>query len=129
MIAIDTNVLLRFFQHDSDPEQSALAQALVMKHAPVFLNDIVIVEFVWTCRRLFKLERKAVHARLEAIAESTEFVVGDPALFEAALEGYGKMKSDFADWLIGASNLQHGCQATYTFDNGAVKCGGFKLVG
>ena len=128
MIAIDTNVLLRFFQHETDPEQSALAKALVKKHAPVFLNDIVIVEFVWSCRRVFKMERKDVHARLDAIAGSTEFVVGDPALFEQALQGYGRMKSDFADWVISASNRQQACDVTYTFDQGAVKCGGFKLL-
>ena len=128
MIAIDTNVLLRFFQHETDSEQSALARALVKKHAPVFLNYVVIVEFVWTCRRVFKMERKDVHARLEAIAGSTEFVVADPVLFELALQGYGRMKSDFADCLIAASNRQQGCDATYTFDQDAVKCKDFKLV-
>lgn len=128
MIAIDTNVLLRLFQYDDDPEQTALAQALIRQNAPVFLHDIVIVEFVWTCRKLFKLERKAVHALLEAIAESTEFVVGNPEQFDQALRGYGKMKSDFSDWLLGVSNLGHGCDATFTFDQGAVKCRGFKLV-
>jgi predicted nucleic-acid-binding protein len=128
MIAIDTNVLVRFFQHENDPEQSKLAQALIRDHAPVFLNNMVIVEFVWTCRRAFGMDRLAVHARLEAIAESTEFIVADPALFSASVQGYCRIKLDFADWLIGAANLKNGCEATYTFDRGALKCDGFSLV-
>jgi predicted nucleic-acid-binding protein len=128
MIAIDTNVLLRFFQLDNDLQQAKLAQAFIRRHAPVFLNHMVIVEFVWTCRRVFKMERMAIHMRLEAIAESTEFEIENPALFDGALHGYGKIKSDFADWLIAASNLQQGCEATFTFDQGALKCSGFRRL-
>lgn len=128
MIAIDTNVLLRFFQHDNDPAQSASAQQVVRENAPVFVNDVVLVEFVWTCKRTFKLDRKAIHLKLEAIGESTEFAVSRPEVFERAVLGYSGRKSDFADWLIGEANLEQGCETTVTFDRNAAKSKGFKLV-
>ena len=128
MIAIDSNVLLRFFQHDNDAAQSARAQKAVKQHAPVFVNDVVLAEFVWTCKRTFKLDRIEIHKRLEAIGESTEFIVARPQVFERALRGYGARTSDFADWLIGEVNLEHGCEATLTFDTDAVKGRGFRLV-
>ena len=126
MIAIDTNVLLRFFQHDNDPAQSQRAQSFVRTHGPVFLSDLVVAEFVWTCRKTFKMDRSAIHARLAAIAESTEFVVADAVIFERSVSGYGAIASDFADWLIGLSNLAQGCEATATFDKGAIRTHGFR---
>ena len=128
MIAIDTNILLRFFQHDDDPAQSARAQRIVRDNAPVFINDIVLVEFAWTCKRVFKMERGAIHLRLEAIAESPEFAVARPAALERAMRGYGSQKSDFPDWLIGQTNLASGCDTTLTFDKGVRKNAGFTLA-
>ena len=128
MIAIDTNVLLRAFLHDSDPAQSARAQRAIRAHAPVFLNDIVLVEFAWTCKSVFKLDRAAIHQRLEAIVEAPEFAFARPEAVDRAVRAYGSRKSDFADRLIGESNFDQGCSTTITFDEGAVKGGGFKLV-
>ena len=128
MIAIDTNVLLRFFQHDNDLAQSARAQKAVRENAPVFINDVVLTEFAWTCKSVFKLDRQAIYLRLEAIGESTEFVVARPGAFERAVRGYGGRNSDFADWLIGEANLEQGCETTLTFDKGAAKGRGFKLI-
>ena len=49
MIAVDTNVLLRYLLAD-DAEQSVRAKALIAGHAPVLVTDVVLVESVWTLR-------------------------------------------------------------------------------
>ena len=128
MIAIDTNVLLRFFQQDDDPAQSARAHRAVRDNAPVFVNDIVLVEFAWTCKAVFKLDRAAIRLRLEAISDAPEFTVARPEALSRAIWGYGAQKSDFPDWLIGQTNAEHGCEATLTFDKGAKSGAGFTLV-
>ena len=66
MFAIDTNILLRIFQND-DPVQTEQARQILREHAPVFVNDIVLVEFAWTCKSVFKLDREAIFLRLKAI--------------------------------------------------------------
>lgn len=128
MIGIDTNVLLRVFLLDDDPAQSARARVAIEANAPVFLNDVVLAEFVWACRRVFKLERAAIRSRLDAILEAPEFVVARPAAIARAVAGYGSRASDFADWLIAESNRERGCDATLTFDIDAAKSDAFRLV-
>jgi len=127
MIAIDTNVLLRAFQAD-DMTQSKLAQTIIRDHAPVFLNEIVLVEFAWVCRSLFKLDRAATARRLHAIVEAREFAFAQRDAIARAVADFTTRKSDFADCLIGALNLDHGCEATLTFDKGASKGEGFRRI-
>lgn len=128
MIAIDTNILLRIFEIEDDPEQSSRAREAIEDNAPVYLHDVVLAEFVWTCRRTFRQSRQAIYRRLKAIAESTEFVVARPKVFERAVEAYGSQKSDFADWLVGLSNLEQGLEYTLTFDRRAARRRAFGMV-
>jgi predicted nucleic-acid-binding protein len=103
VIGIDSNILLRLFETEDDPAQSSRARKVIEEHAPVYLHDVVLAEFVWTCRIAFKQSRQAIHRRLRAIADSTEFVVARPEVFARAVEAYESQKSDFADWLVGLS--------------------------
>src|SRR5215467_12016364 len=73
MIGFDTNILLRLFETEEDPAQATAAQRALKEHAPVFINPVVLVEFVWTLRRTFKLDRAGIHARLAKVVNSTEF--------------------------------------------------------
>ena len=128
MIGIDTNILLRIFETEDDPAQSSRARKAIEDNAPVYLHDVVLAEFVWTCRTAFKQSREAIHRRLQAIADSTEFVVARPEAFARAISAYGSRKSDFADWLIGLSNLEQGLEYTLTFDRGAARREAFGIV-
>ena len=47
MIAVDTNVLLRYLLHD-DPKQAALADRIFAGVENVLITDVVLVEAVWT---------------------------------------------------------------------------------
>jgi predicted nucleic-acid-binding protein len=128
VIGIDTNILLRIFETEDDPAQSLRARKAIEDNAPVYLHDVVLAEFVWTCRSAFKQSRGAIHRRLQAIADSTEFVVARPEVFERAVHAYGSQKSDFADWFVGLSNLDQGLEYTLTFDKGAARRRAFGIV-
>ena len=128
MIGIDTNILLRIFEMEDDPAQSLRARKAIEGNAPVYLHDIVLAEFVWTCRTAFKQPRETICRRLQAIAESAEFVVARPEVFRRAVEADRSQKSDFADWLVGLSNLDHGLEYTLTFDKGAARRRAFGMV-
>ncbi len=49
MIAIDTNVLLRYLLHD-DEQQASIAQRLITGADLVLLTDVVLVETIWTLK-------------------------------------------------------------------------------
>jgi len=121
MIGLDTNILLRLFEIDEHPKQAAAARRAVEENAPIFVNPVVLVEFVWTLRRTFKLNRAAIHERLENIVNSEEFAVAFPQQTRMAVDLFGVGPADFPDYLVGELNLAFGCNATLTFDKAAAK--------
>jgi predicted nucleic-acid-binding protein len=126
MIGIDTNVLLRFFEADDHAAQTAAARQLVRDEAPVFINHIVLTEFAWTLRKLFKLDLAAVCRRLAGIVEAEEFKVACPDAISRAVKQYEQGPADFSDYLIGELNAAIGCHATLTFDKDAAKNSHFR---
>ena len=121
MIGFDTNVVLRLFETDEHPGQTAAAQRALKEQAPVFINPVVLVEFAWTLRRTFKLDRAGIRARLTKIVESQEFAVAFPQQTRSAIKLYGVGPADFPDYFVAELNLALGCDATLTFDKAAAK--------
>ncbi|MFC7399720.1 PIN domain-containing protein [Chelatococcus sp. GCM10030263] len=125
MIGLDTNVLLRIFSSDDDAAQVSAAQKLLRDQSPVFIGPVVLAEFAWTLKQTYKLDRAAIHRRLQGVVQAPEFVVPFPEATERAVELYGIGPADFADYLIAEMNLAAGCTTTVTFDRDAAKCPSF----
>jgi predicted nucleic-acid-binding protein len=110
MIAIDTNVLLRYLLQD-DEGQSKKAAALINGAIPVLVTDIVLVETVWVLAgKRYKLDREALGGVISALFEERNIVFEDGQTVWRALGDFrkarpvkvnGKKKSaDFPDVLI-----------------------------
>ena len=123
MIGIDTNVLLRFYERDNPPQYESAGRA-IRDHAAVFVNELVLLEFVWVCQSTYRLDRAEIHRRLKAVVDAAEFEFARRESIERAIDVYGARKSDFADCLIGEINRHHGCETTLTFDESAAKADG-----
>ena len=126
MIGFDTNILLRLFEREEDPAQATAAQRALTEHAPVFINPVVLVEFVWTLRQTFKLDGAGIHARLAKVVDSTEFQVMFPQQTRNALASFCVGPADFADYFVAELNVALGCDATLTFDKTAAKNRAFR---
>ena len=126
MIGIDTNILLRLFETDEHPRQTAMARRAVEEQGPVFISAIVLVEFAWTLRRAFKLDRTGIHSRLASIVDSPEFAVAFPRETRRAIELFRAGPADFPDYFVGELNLSQGCDATLTFDRDAARNPAFR---
>lgn len=127
MVAIDTNILIRFFEIDP-LSQFEQFKKLIKYHKTVFISHIVLVEFVWVCKSSFKLNKSEICDRLKAIINAIEFEFVQKQAVESALEHYAKNKGDFSDYLIAETNLANGCETTLTFDVNVSKCSTFTLV-
>lgn len=118
MIAIDTNVLLRFLI-DDNREQAEAAHALLGQltlERPGFVCREVTLEAVWVLERSYGFSRDRIATALE------ELVSSDALLFEAgddiirAAFGYRWGGAGFADRMIAAAARRSGADALYTFD-------------
>lgn len=121
MIALDTNVLVRFIVEDAEAlEQSTAARELVLASAAagdhIFLPDVVLCEFVWVLRRVYEVDRSEVAATLEELLTTEHLVFESPRAVVKAVNEYASGPADFADYLLRNVALNSGCDLVYTFD-------------
>jgi predicted nucleic-acid-binding protein len=124
MIALDTNVLIRFLVED-DAAQSQRAARLVDRaidaSESLFVSDIVLAETAWVLTRAYgisKTELLRVLRQLQA-AKHLQFESSD--VLAHALDVWEAGKGDFSDYLILSRAQANGCEAVATFDKALLK--------
>ena len=104
MIAIDTNVLLRYLLQD-DAAQSLKATKLLAGRQPVLITDVVLVETLWTLKgKKYKLPKQDLVTVLSQLMQEPNVVFEDSQTVWTALQSYHTAATgngvDFADTLI-----------------------------
>lgn len=130
MIAIDTNVLVRFLTQD-EPEQATAANALMhdlTREAPGFISREVMVELVWVLERAYRFTRAEISSALEGLLAAVEIEVEAAddvgrAVFLYRDDGFG-----FADLMIAAAARRAGATTLVTFDRKAARLPGVDLL-
>lgn len=132
MIALDTNVLLRYLVQD-DPAQARRATEIIERRfteqEPGFVSLVCILEIVWVLASLYKRSPAQVADHLEMIlAADTLEVQNEQEVYQAVI-ALRSGSGNFEDALIGALGSWRGCSATLTFDqNAARRLHGFQLA-
>jgi predicted nucleic-acid-binding protein len=131
VIALDTNVLVRFLVQD-DPDQARLAAEifdLLTQAAPGFVSREVLVELVWVLERAYRLGRAEIAGALDGLLASTELVIEGADDVGPALELYRNEGFGFADLTIAAAARRAGARELVTFDRKAARLPGVRLIG
>ena len=132
MIAVDTNVLLRYLLHD-DESQAARADAVFDAAETLLITDVVLVETVWTLAgRKYRLAKAELVAVLERLFSEPNIRFEDDQVVWRALQAYRSTApadenplvkgAGFADALIvfkalrAASDVGEVLNGVYTFD-------------
>lgn len=128
MIALDTNILVRFLVED-DRAQSERAKALLQKAIdsaePCFVSDVVVCEIVWVLETSYKVSRKEICFRLEQLLSAQHLVFPSFERLSRALGAFTSGRGDFADYLIREWAWEGGCEAVATFDGTLLRESGF----
>ena len=128
MIALDTNVLVRFLVED-DKAQAAAAAALVDRAVedddPLFVSDVVLCEVVWVLEYSYKVARADVAGALGRLLHARHLSFAAPDLLASALAAFATGQGDFADYVIREHAFAAGCSAVATFDRALLKEAGF----
>ncbi len=132
MIALDTNVLLRYLVQD-DPVQSVRATEIIERRLternPGFISLVCILEIVWVLGGLYKRTRGEIAQHIEMILAADTLEVQNEQEVYQAVVALRNGTGTFEDALIGGMGIWRGCSATLTFDQDAAKrLNGFRLI-
>ncbi len=131
MPALDTNVLVRYIVED-DPAQLAAARRLisrcVQEGLALFVPVTVVLELEWVLRSGFGFAKDDVLLTLSSLFSAAELSFESERALEVALHLFREGSADFADCLHVALSAQAGEQPLWTFDKGAAKLGGARLL-
>jgi predicted nucleic-acid-binding protein len=130
MIALDTNVVLRFLTQD-DPIQSPQATALfsgLTADGPAYLCREVLIEVVWVLERAYGFSRSEIAAAIEGLLAARELVVEASERIALAIERYRQGGAGFSDKMISLAARDANCPEIYSFDRKAVTQAGMTAV-
>lgn len=130
MIALDTNVLVRYLVAD-DARQATAARLLLeglTTERPGFVCREVIVELVWVLRRAYGFSRDRIATVLENLLATESLVVEAAEDVAPAAVSYGRGGAGFSDLMIAAAANRAGAETLYTFDRKVAQLDGVTLL-
>ena len=121
MLGIDTNVLVRFLAEDDALQTPQAIRALsAARNQPIYVGRVVAAETFWVLTKVKKFPRQSVIDALRGVFASVDFKTEAEDIMMRALDDCERVGCDFADALIALENQKAGCEATLTFDVGAL---------
>ena len=130
MIGLDTNVLVRYIAQD-DQEQSPKATSLIESLTadnPAYIGLVSLTELVWVLTGCYSSSKEDLIAVLEGLLRTKGLQVENAETVWKAVRVFKGGSADFADCLIECAANRAGCDYTATFDRGAAKHCGMRLI-
>ena len=130
MIAVDTNVLLRYILNDHEEQFAAASQFFMSRteENPAFVSQIVLCELAWSLGRRYGFSCSDVLSVISKLIETAEIQVEDEGSISSLISDTSPAV-DFADIIIAYRAKMSGCEATVTFDQkAAARISGMELL-
>ena len=130
MIAIDTNVMIRYLVRDN-PEQAEAARVLLeglTADNPGFICREVALEIVWVLERAYRFTREQIANVVMELVSTDALVIEDADDIARSAIAYRLGGADFSDFMILAAANRVGAQPLYTFDRRFARLNGTELV-
>lgn len=131
MIAVDTNVIVRFLVRDDDKQAEAARRRLKLaedRRERLRIPLLVVLETIWVLESAYDKTRAEVLDSFRDMRQMPVFEFEGDRVVEGLLNDGPKYKADLADILIAHSAESSGCDAGITFDKGAAKLPFFDLL-
>ena len=131
MIALDTNIFIRYLTQDH-PKQAKILNKLFddaeKRKTPLFINLITVCEIVWVLESCYNQSKEMIIETIKIILKTPCLKIDNEEVVTKALSDYTHTNADFSDCLIAKYNQLQDCHYTYTFDKLASKVHGFKVL-
>jgi len=123
VIAVDTNVAIRYLTLDGEGDQVQKAIDFfngLSADCPGYFTLVVVAEIWWVLRRSYKYSSNDCCDALQGFLESVDLRFEDAELVQQAIS-LARDGSDLADCLISLKATQAGCVKTVTLDDRAAR--------
>lgn len=131
MIAVDTNIIVRFLVRDDETQAEAAYRRLKRAETDresLFVPLVVLLETIWVLGSAYGKSRNEVLDCIEDMRRMPVFEFEKDGAVERLLADGRSSGADLADVLIAHSAQANGCEAGITFDKGAAKLPFFRLL-
>lgn len=131
MIALDTNVLVRFLTQDDDAQFQVAADLIegCTRDVPGYVCREVMIELVWVFERAFKYSREEIADALLRIVTASQLLVENAQDIASIVNLYRDEGYDFADLMIRQAAQRTENRILKTFDQKLAKLDGVELLG
>ena len=131
MIAVDTNIVVRFLVRE-DEKQAELARKRLKQaeenRERLLIPLVVILETIWVLESAYDKTRAEILDAIRAMRQMPVFEFQSNEIVERLLADGADYNADLADILIAESARAFGCESGITFDKGAAKLPFFRLL-
>ena len=131
MIALDTNVLVRFLTQDDDAQFQVAADLIegCTRDVPGYVCREVMIELVWVLERAYKYSREEIAEALLSIVTASQLSVENAQDIASVVSLYRKEGYDFADIMIRQAAQRTENRILKTFDQKLARLDGVELLG
>jgi len=131
MIAVDTNILVRFLVGD-DRQQAQKVYAIFKKaeieKQELFIPFLVVLELIWVLESVYDISRTDILDSISGLLLMPIFKFEHQLVLRQFIPCAQKSKYDLSDLLIAYSAKHQGCEKVITFDKKAAKSTLFELT-
>ena len=130
MIALDTNVLVRFLVKDDEVQTRrvvGLMKRAQERNEVLYVSEVVLCELVWVLETSYGVGREEIAANMAKLLRARQLGFRNADLVARALDAYQIGRGDFADYLIREDALLAGADVVATFDKALLRDRGFRL--
>jgi predicted nucleic-acid-binding protein len=130
VIALDTNVLVRFIVGDHPTESRAARKLMAQldQGAPGFVCREVVLELAWVLEKTYDIDRVRVADVLNGLLASREVEVETASEIGPAIAAWRDGGPGLADRMIVAAAARAGARTLVTFDRVAARLAGAELL-
>lgn len=131
MIAVDTNVVIRFLVRDEERQAEAVRKRFKQaerNRERLFVPLLVILETIWVLESAYDKTRTEILDAIRDLRQMPIFEFEADDVVERFLNDGREYKADLADILIACSAQDSACTSGITFDKGAAKLSFFHLL-
>lgn len=131
MIALDTNVLVRYLTWDDAAKAARAAEVIegaAERGETLFVSSIVVCEVVWVLEAAYGVPRADVLNTVDGLLRTAQLDFDRKDLLWQALADARRGRADFADCLIGREAAAAGAESVVTFDGSLSELAMFELL-